>query len=144
MSKKLLLITGVIFLSSCAATNIQELGDKFLDLINPSDAAAEVADLSEPVLVLSAERGKFTEEELSSIGELQTDYARINNAFGQIAVAKYNLDLQEDAVKNDLQETRQKEQNILNTITEKYGPGQLDPATGVFTPVEESDDEDSE
>ena len=42
---------------------------------------------------------KFTEEELSSIGELQTDYARINNAFGQIAVAKYNLDLQEDAVK---------------------------------------------
>ena len=87
---------------------------------------------------------KFTEEELSSIGELQTDYARINNAFGQIAVAKYNLDLQEDAVRNDLQETRQKEQNILNTITEKYGPGQLDPATGVFTPTEVPDDEDSE
>ena len=87
---------------------------------------------------------KFTEEELNSIGELQTDYARINNAFGQIAVAKYNLDLQEDAVRNDLQETRQKEQNILNTITEKYGPGQLDPATGVFTPTEVPDDEDSE
>ena len=87
---------------------------------------------------------KFTEEELSSIGELQTDYARINNAFGQIAVARYNLDLQEDAVKNDLQEIRQKEQDILNTITEKYGPGQLDPTTGVFTPVEVSDDEDSE
>ena len=87
---------------------------------------------------------KFTEEELSSIGELQTDYARINNAFGQIAVARYNIDLQEDAVKNDLQETRQKEQDILNTITEKYGPGQLDPATGVFTPTEVPDDEDSE
>ena len=87
---------------------------------------------------------KFTQEELDSIGELQTDYARINNAFGQIAVAKYNLDLQEDAVRSDLQETRQKEQNILNTITEKYGPGQLDPATGVFTPTEVSDNEDSE
>ena len=87
---------------------------------------------------------KFTEEELNSIGELQTDYARINNAFGQIAVARYNLDLQEDAVKNDLQETRQKEQDILNTITEKYGPGQLDPTTGVFTPIEVPDDEDSE
>ena len=67
MSKKILLITSVIFLSSCAATNIQELGDKFLDLINPSDAAAEVADLSEPVLVLSAERGSFTEEELETL-----------------------------------------------------------------------------
>ena len=67
MSKKLLLITGVIFLSSCASTNIQELGDKFLDLINPSDAPAEVADLSEQVLVLSAERGSFTEEELETL-----------------------------------------------------------------------------
>ena len=67
MSKKILLITSVIFLSSCAATNIQELGDKFLDLINPSDAPAEVADLSEQVLVLSAESGGFTEEELETL-----------------------------------------------------------------------------
>ena len=67
MSKKLLLITGVIFLSSCAATNIQELGDKFLDLINPSDTPAEVADLSEQVLVLSGESGGFTEEELETL-----------------------------------------------------------------------------
>ena len=67
MSKKLLLITGVIFLSSCASTNIQELGDKFLDLINPSDDAAEVADLSEQVLVLSDESGGFTVEELEAL-----------------------------------------------------------------------------
>jgi len=67
MSKKILLITSVIFLSSCASTNIQELGDKFLDLINPSDAPAEVADLSEQVLVLSAENGGFTEEELETL-----------------------------------------------------------------------------
>ena len=67
MSKKLLLITGVIFLSSCATTNIQELGDKFLDLINPSDDAAEVADLSEQVLVLSDESGGFTVEELEAL-----------------------------------------------------------------------------
>ena len=67
MSKKLLLITGVIFLSSCATTNIQELGDKFLDLINPSDSPAEVADLSEQVLVVSGESRGFTEEELETL-----------------------------------------------------------------------------
>ena len=67
MSKKILLITIVIFISSCAATNIQELGDKFIDLINPSDAPAEVADLSEQVLVLSGENGGFTEEELETL-----------------------------------------------------------------------------
>jgi len=67
MSKKILLITSVIFLSSCATTNIQELGDKFLDLINPSDSPAEVADLSEQVLVLSDDSGGFTEEELETL-----------------------------------------------------------------------------
>jgi len=67
MTKKILLITCVIFLSSCASTNIQELGDKFLDLINPSDAPAEVTDLSEQVLVLDAENGGFTEEELETL-----------------------------------------------------------------------------
>jgi len=67
MTKKILLITCVIFLSSCATTNIQELGDKFLDLINTSDAPAEVTDLSEQVLVLDAESGGFTEEELETL-----------------------------------------------------------------------------
>jgi len=67
MSKKILLISCVIFLSSCAGSNIQELGDKFLDLINPSDAPAEVADLSEQVLVLDGENGGFTEEELETL-----------------------------------------------------------------------------
>ena len=66
MKIKILLITCVIFLSSCATTNIKELGDKFLDLINPSDAPAEVTDLSEQVLVLDAENG-FTVEELETL-----------------------------------------------------------------------------
>ena len=67
MTKKIFLITSLIFLSSCASTNIQELGDKFLDLINPSDAPAEVADLSEQILVLSDESGGFTVEELEAL-----------------------------------------------------------------------------
>ena len=67
MSKKILLITSLIFLSSCATTNIQELGDKFLDLINPSEAPSEVVDLSEPALVLIADSGGFTEEELDTL-----------------------------------------------------------------------------
>ena len=46
MSKKILLLSSVIFLSSCAATSISELGDKFLVLINPSVAPSVVIDLS--------------------------------------------------------------------------------------------------
>jgi len=68
MFKKILLLTSVIFLSSCATTNISELGDKFLDLINPSDAATEEAMLSaEETLVASDETGGFTIDELEQL-----------------------------------------------------------------------------
>jgi peptidoglycan-associated lipoprotein len=68
MSKKILLLSSVIFLSSCASTNISELGDKFLDLINPSDVATEEAMLSgEETLVASDETGGFTIDELEQL-----------------------------------------------------------------------------
>ena len=68
MSKKILLLSSVIFLSSCATTNISELGDKFLDLINPSDDATEVAMLSgEETLIATDEAGGFTIDELEAL-----------------------------------------------------------------------------
>ena len=68
MSKKILLLSSVIFLSSCATTNISELGDKFLDLINPSDDATEVAMLSgEETLIAMDEAGGFTIDELEAL-----------------------------------------------------------------------------
>ena len=68
MSKKILLLSSVIFLSSCATSNISELGDKFLDLINPSDAATEEAILSgEETLVAMDQTGGFTIDELEAL-----------------------------------------------------------------------------
>ena len=68
MSKKILLLSSVIFLSSCATTNISELGDKFLDLINPSEDATEVAMLSgEETLIAMDEAGGFTIDELEEL-----------------------------------------------------------------------------
>jgi peptidoglycan-associated lipoprotein len=65
MTKKIILLTSVIFLSSCAGTSIKDLGDKFLDLINPSNPAVEVEDLSDSVLMLDDESGSFSGEELA-------------------------------------------------------------------------------
>ena len=68
MSKKILLLSSVIFLSSCGANNISELGDKFLDLINPSDAATEQADIGgDEILIAMDESGGFTIDELEQL-----------------------------------------------------------------------------
>ncbi len=81
-----------------------------------------------------AEDIKFTDEELKSIEGIRTQYAAITNRFGQITLTKYNLDLQEKQAHKDFEAIRAEEQKVLNSITEKYGPGTLDPNTGVFTP----------
>ena len=81
-----------------------------------------------------ADEIKFTDDELKQIEELRAEYVNITNRFGQIALTEYNLKQQEAQAKSDFEDIRGKEQKVLNGITEKYGPGTLDPNTGVFTP----------
>ena len=81
-----------------------------------------------------AEDIKFSEGELKQISEIRTAYAEITNRFGQIQLTKYNLQKQEEQAEIDFESVKVKEQEVLKGITEKYGPGTLDPNTGVFTP----------
>ena len=84
---------------------------------------------------------KFTDDELKSIQELSNKSNNITNRFGQLAIAKINLEKQSEAVEEEefklheeLEALKKQEQETLQSITEKYGPGTLDPQTGVFTP----------
>ena len=87
---------------------------------------------------------KFTEKELQTLNDLQVKYNTITNQFGQLAIAKLNLEKQTEVVNDqefklqeELDQAREEEQGILSDITEKYGPDQLDPQSGVFTPTTE-------
>ena len=84
---------------------------------------------------------KFTDDELKSIQEISQKSNEITNRFGQLAIAKINLEKQSEAVEEEefklleeLEALKKQEQETLQSITEKYGPGSLDPQTGVFTP----------
>jgi len=84
---------------------------------------------------------KFTEEELKSLAELQTKSSTLTQRFGQLAITKINLEKQSEIVEEEefklheeLEGLKKDEQTQLDAITKKYGPGQLDPQTGVFTP----------
>ena len=95
---------------------------------------------------------KFTEDELKSVGDLQVKYNNVTNKFGQLAIAKLNLEKQSEVleeeefkVHEELESARKEEQEVLTGITEKYGPGSLDPQTGIFTPsVDITENESSE
>jgi hypothetical protein len=85
---------------------------------------------------------KFSEEELKELGELQTSYQEKQAQLGQIAVQKILLGQQVEAIENrqtelesEYEAVQQSERDLVQKLNEKYGPGQLDPQSGVFTPV---------
>lgn len=89
-----------------------------------------------------ADEIKFTDEELKSLQELSQNYQNIQASFGQMKVQKILNQQQADALEEaevkmdaDYKDIQDKERELVQQLNEKYGPGQLDPQTGVFTPV---------
>tara|TARA_B100000131_G_C17599752_1_gene402951 strand:+ start:161 stop:460 length:300 start_codon:yes stop_codon:yes gene_type:complete len=89
---------------------------------------------------------KFTDEEINSLKQLQEDYLNVQNKFGQISITRINLGNQldeldriEEETGNDFTTIQQKEKTLVDSLTEKYGQGSLDPQSGVFTPNTNTD-----
>ena len=84
---------------------------------------------------------KFSADELKKIQEIQKSYADFTTQLGQVGIAKIRLRDQEislakeeDKLNTNFSKVQDDEQKFLDTITEKYGQGTLNPETGVFTP----------
>ena len=84
----------------------------------------------------------FSEEELQSLRNLQADYSEKSAQFGQLKIQKLlvqqqldSLETSEVQMESDYSALQDKEQEIVKSLNEKYGPGNLDPTTGVFTPA---------
>ena len=94
---------------------------------------------------------KFSEEELKSLSDLHSSYQQKQLQFGQLRVQRLLVQQQLDSISDaeakleveygDVQET---ERNLVKQLNEKYGPGNLDPATGVFTPSPQESEQTSE
>ena len=84
---------------------------------------------------------KFTEEEVQSLQDLQRTYQQITLAFGQLSVSRMALDDRENSLKNTLEETKNKENELAKGLNEKYGKGSLNIETGEFTPEDSNVEE---
>ena len=88
---------------------------------------------------------KFTSEELQELQDLQNGYQEKQALLGSLSVQRILLDQQSDAlearvteVETEYEGVQQQERDLVQKLNEKYGPGQLDPTTGVFTPAPEN------
>ena len=85
---------------------------------------------------------KFSEDELKSLQDLQNSYQQKQLQFGQLKVQKILIQQQVDGLESsesqlevDYAGVQETERKLVEDLNEKYGPGSLDPTTGVFTPT---------
>ena len=88
-----------------------------------------------------AEEIKYTEDELKSLKDLQETYGKVQADFGALKVRRLVLEQQleeldnaDEAVHKAYTDNQETERKLVEELNGKYGPGALNPETGVFTP----------
>jgi hypothetical protein len=86
---------------------------------------------------------KFTQEELDSLSNLRNSFSQLELGFGKLEVARIQAEQRMEQIEDEklrletqYSEVKKQEQNLVVTLNEKYGDGNLNPETGVFTPNE--------
>ena len=84
---------------------------------------------------------KFTQEELTSLENLKQGYDSIEKALGSLEISRMQTEQTLEKIVNEkvrvetnYDELKKSEAQLLSTLNEKYGRGNLDPTTCVFTP----------
>ena len=79
---------------------------------------------------------KFTEEELKELQEVKDQYDTITIQLGQLELEQLVLTASKQASLKSFEDLRKSETELANTLTAKYGKGQLNLETGVFVSEE--------
>ena len=66
---------------------------------------------------------KFTQEEMNSLSNLRNSFAQLELSLGKAEMARIQLEQRQESI-------------LVSSLNEKYGAGNLNPDTGVFTPNE--------
>ena len=90
-----------------------------------------------------AEEKKFDSEELGKIKDLQTKYQTITARMGQLEVdrllleqAMHRLDESRSKLETEYTDTQSEEKQFVSDLNSKYGAGNVNLETGVFTPTQ--------
>jgi len=80
------------------------------------------------------EKIKFSDEELSKLKDIQTEFASVISALGQIEAQTINIDNQKSFLVSRYNEIQKKQNELAQEFSAKYGTGTLNLETGEFIP----------
>jgi hypothetical protein len=85
------------------------------------------------------EQIKFTQEEVEQINQLRDDVSLVFVQMGQVSLERKKRLEELEEIESQLlkqhQDLVEKEQELFKSLNEKYGDGNYDPNTGIFTPI---------
>jgi len=78
----------------------------------------------------------LTEEEQTTLKEIQISTRRLINEFGEIELIKLQVENRYKRAQQFLSDLTTKEQEFTQSVSEKYGRVNIDPETGEITTLE--------
>jgi len=85
------------------------------------------------------EKIKFSEEELSKLKDIQTEFANIVSNLGQLEAQIININNQKGFLIEKYNEIQTNQNKLAQEFSAKYGTGTLDLETGEFVPQEQTE-----
>ena len=82
-----------------------------------------------------SEKKFLTEEEKTTLVEIQTGTRSLISELGEIELIKLQLENRSNSAKKFLSELSDKENKFTQSMSDKYGKISLDPETGEITPM---------
>lgn len=82
---------------------------------------------------------QFTQEEVGQINQLRQDVSNVFTQLGQLTIERNRRldeldDIEEQLIEKHKQ-LQQQEQELFKGLNDKYGDGNYDPQTNIFTPT---------
>jgi hypothetical protein len=84
---------------------------------------------------------KFTDEEVKNIQNLRAQLTVAFQRIGELDIRRRDLENARTQLLSQYDDIRAAEQSIFQKLNEKYGDGNYDPDTNVFTPIQKNEPE---
>jgi hypothetical protein len=76
---------------------------------------------------------KITESELSEVKEIQRVNQELASKLGNLEFSRISLNIEYENLRNSIYESKMKESEILQKLSDKYGDVMIDPNTGIIS-----------
>jgi hypothetical protein len=86
------------------------------------------------------EQIKFTDEEVQEIRNIATKVQSSFQRLGELEIRRDQLESVRSTFIEEYNSIREEEQKLFSRLNEKYGDGNYDPETNIFTPIKKEEE----